>query len=268
MRSYTQIDYDERVKIYQLKHSGQSISQIASTLKRSKSTISRELKRNEAPPGEYWPDTAQGKMLKRRRRGCLLERHSELREFVETMLTHHYWTPEQISGYLRHRQEELPFVCHETIYAWIYAPSQKAKKVWKYLPRHKARRGLRKSRGAGKSRIPHRVSIHERPESVEKKQEFGHWEGDLMAFRKNSQHILVLRERKTMFSLSVPLDSKKADETSARIINLLKELPLKARKSITFDNGGEFAAHKDICDALQVQTFFCDPYCLMAKGRR
>jgi hypothetical protein len=75
---------------------------------------------------------------------------------------------------------------------------EKAEKLWKFLPRHKRKRGLRKSQGAGVSRISNRKSIHERPKVVEEKEELGHWEGDLMSFMKNSQHILVLRERKTM----------------------------------------------------------------------
>jgi IS30 family transposase len=75
-----------------------------------------------------------------------------------------------------------------------------------------------------------------------------------------------LKKRKTIFSLSVPLNSKRAEETSAHIINFLEDLPTKARKSITSDNGGEFAAHKDVCEMLQLQPFFCDPYSPWQKG--
>ena len=125
MGSYVQIRYEEREKIAVLWQSKASIGQIAGSLGRSKSSISRELRRNEAPPGQYWPDTAQRLTKGRRQRGCLLERDQKLQEFVINKLCCHYWTPEQIAGWLKHRQNELPAVCHESIYAWIYSKAQK-----------------------------------------------------------------------------------------------------------------------------------------------
>jgi len=266
MKRYKQLSYEERVKLCQLKQSPLSIKEIARKLGRSSSTIYRELKRNEAPPGEYWPDTAEAITHNRRRRGSILDRDKKLREFVVTQLRCHYWTPEQIAGHLKYRQRKLRVVSHETIYAWIYQKPQKRDKLWKCLSRHKAKRGLRKSKGAGQARIPNRTSIHERPKVIEKRKEFGHWEGDLMSFRKNAQHMLVLRERKTMFTLSLPLPSKKASDTSQAIIALMKDLPPKARKTITLDNGGEFAHHQAVFEALGIQSFFCDPYASWQKG--
>jgi len=266
MRLYEQLSYGEREKLAHLWQLESSITEIAKALGRSKSTIYRELRRNRVPPGQYWPDTAERLTLDRRRRGCILDHHEGLRDFVITQLRCHYWTPEQIAGWLKHRQRDLPSVSHETIYAWIYSPSQKTEKLWKMLPRHKAKRGLRKSKGADTSRIPNRVSIHERPKSVQALKEFGHWEGDLMSFLKNSQHILVLRERKTMLTLSIPLESKRAPSTALKVIELMKGLPLNARKTLTLDNGGEFAAHGEWLKSLGLPSFFCDPYASWQKG--
>ena len=266
MKEYKQLSYEERVKIALLFKEGISRGQIGKALNRDKSTISRELMRNQASPGEYWPDTAQGKAFKRRRRGCLLDRDPLLRAFVEEKLRCNGWTPEQIAGFLKHRQSNLKALCHETIYAWIYTKGQRSEKLWKCLPRHKSKRGLRKSRGAGTNRIPGRVSIHERPGVVGQGKEFGHWEGDLMSFRKNSQHILVARERKTMFTLSTPLKGKRALETARHMTKLLKRLPQDARKTMTVDNGGEFSAHGQWSEALGMATFFCDPYASWQKG--
>ena len=246
MKDYKQIKYEERVKLAQLRRSESSITEIASAMGRSKATIYRELRRNEAPPGEYWPDTAQNMTLRRRKRGNLLDRDLELQEFVLEKLQCHYWTPEQIAGYLTCRQKKLRSISHETIYVWFYQKAQKDQKLWKFLPRHKARRGLRKSKGAEQSRIPERVSIHERPNIGKKRKLFGHWEGDLMSFKKNSQHILVLRERKTMFTRSVPLPSKKSCSTAQSIIDVMKDIPPDARKTLTYDNGGEFAKHTEV----------------------
>jgi len=266
MGSYKQLTLEERLKMAHLRESKSSITEIAELLGRSKSTISRELRRNQAPPGSYWPDTAQSLTHERRQRRSRIDRIPELKAFVTTHLCCHYWTPEQIAGYLKHRQRDLPSVSHETIYSWLYQGPQKKDKLWKFLPRHKAKRGLRKSKGAGVSRIPNRISIHERPKVISKGKEFGHWEGDLMAFMKNAQHILVLRERKTMMTLSIPLQSKRAPETALKLIELMKDLPPKARKTLTLDNGGEFASHGEWLKKLGLTSFFCDPYASWQKG--
>lgn len=266
MKNYHHLTLMEREQIGMLRQSKSSIAQIAIALGRPKSTISRELKRNQAPPGQYWPDTAQTLALRRRRRGSRIDRDEVLKDFVITKLCCHYWTPEQIAGWLKHRQTRIKPISHESIYAWLYKPVQKKEKLWKFLARHKAKRGLRKSRGAGVSRIPNRVPIQDRPKSVENKREFGHWEGDLMSFQKNSQHMLVLRERKTMFTRSSPLPSKKAVTTAQKVIDLMKDLPEKARKSLTLDNGGEFAGHEEWQEKLGLPSFFCDPYASWQKG--
>lgn len=266
MGSYVQLRYEEREKMAQLWQSKYSITEIAKALGRSKSTISRELRRNQAPPGQYWPDTAQRLTLKRRQRSCRIDQDKSLQEFIITKMCCHYWTPEQIAGWLKHRQKELPVLSHESIYAWIYSKSQKKEKLWKFLPRHKAKRGLRKCKGAGVSRIPNRVSIQERPKSVDNKKNFGNWEGDLMSFLKNSQHILVIRERKTMFTHSAPLLSKKAAQTAETLVSYLNTIPPEARKTMTFDNGGEFAAHEKLLQELGIPSFFCDPYASWQKG--
>jgi len=266
MRKYKQFTYDERVKLAQLRLSQPSIAKIASAMSRSRSTIYRELRRNEAPPGEYWPDTAHALTQARRKRGNILDRDPELQTFVLEKLQCHYWTPEQIAGYLSCRQKTLRSISHETIYSWIYEKAQVKQKLWKFLPRHKARRGLRKSKGAGQSRIPDRISIHERPSIGRKRKEFGHCEGDLMSFKKNSQHILVLRERKTMFTLSLPLPSKESCSTAQAIIDVMEAIPPAARKTLTLDNGGEFAKHTEVSKVLGIKSFFCDPYASWQKG--
>jgi len=266
MRKYHQLTIEEREKIAMLRQSKPSLAKIAIATNRSKSTISRELRRNQSPPGEYWPDTAQSLASARRERVCRLDRDEDLRNCVITKLCCHYWSPEAIAGWLSSQQKEIRSISHESIYAWIYQKSQKKDKLWKFLARHKAKRGLRKSKGAGMARIPNRVSIHDRPKIIDSKKEFGHWEGDLMSFMKNSQHILVLRERTSMFTLSVVLLGKKAESTARKLIELMKALPALARKSLTIDNGGEFAAHITWMEELGIPSYFCDAYSSWQKG--
>ena len=268
MEYYTHLINDERVRISIMKQEGLSVRQIARTLDRSPSTISRELRRNQAPPGHYWPDTADQLSKARRRRGCKLDHFKALSSFVIERLTCCLWSPEQIAAYLKHRQDDLPYVSHETIYAWIYSASQRAGKWYRYLARHKRKRGLRKSRGANESRIKERVSIHARPKFIDKNKTFGHWEADLMSCQKNKQFMLVLRERLTMYVKSIRLSNKTAEVTNKAIIDLMAALPEQARQSITYDNGTEFAFHAKVKEALKgLQTYFCDPYSPWQKGR-
>jgi IS30 family transposase len=268
MEYYTHLTYDERVRVSVMRQDGFGIRQMARELDRSPSTLSRELRRNEAPPGIYWPDTAVQLSKARRRRGCKLDHFKALSSFVVEQLTCHLWSPEQIAGYLNCRQDELPYVSHETIYNWIYSASQKANKWYTFLLRHKTKRGLRKSKGKGESRIKDRVSIHERPKIIDNNKTFGHWEADLMSCQKNKQFMLVLRERLTMYVKSVRLENKTAEVTNKAIIALLVTLPERARQSITYDNGTEFSFHSKVKEALKgLQTFFCDPYSPWQKGR-
>ena len=253
------------MKIATLWQSKTSISEIARELLRNKSTISRELKRNKSQyAGEYWPDSANSKALNRRKRGSKIDRNDSLKAFIIQQLTYHYWTPEQISGFLKCRQKAIRYVSHESIYKWIYSGSFSNEKLWNFLPRHKKKRGLRKSKSSGISRIPGRVSIHKRPKSIGK--EFGHLEGDLVTFKRNTQQILVLRERKTMFTFSCVLPSKHAETTAESIIALLKDIPKEARKTLTLDNGTEFTNHLTVAEKLGLDTYFCDPYASWQKG--
>lgn len=260
MESYKQLSHEERVKVYELRQSKASIPQIAVALGRHRTTITRELRRNAAPPGHYWPDTAQRLAHERRKKGLLLDRDVGLREFVVSQLCSFQWSPEQIAGHLKYRQTALHSISHETIYAWIYTKPRE--KLWKHLARHKAKRGPRKYRKSGVSRIPERISIHDRPEC----KGFGHWEGDLMSFRKNSQHILVSHEKHSLFVVSKRLLNKTAKHTAKMGLSFLKKLPLHARKSMTLDNGGEFAKHTEWRTKLGIQTYFCDPYASWQKG--
>jgi len=264
MQSYRQLNYEERVTLAKFRQSKTPISKIADKMGRARSTIVRELRRNQAPPGEYWPDTANALALARRTREDMLVQEPGLREFVVEKLRGG-WTPEQIAGCLTHRQDELPSISHETIYSWIYAKNQQHLKLWRYLPRHKKKRGLPRSRVSKKPCITNRTSIHERPAIVGKNLEFGHWECDTVCFENNTQHMLVARERTTMFIIIARLESKRSEVTANVIINSMLPLPQYARKTITFDNGTEFAKHEKISQALGINSFFCDSYASWQK---
>ncbi len=264
MSRYKHFSYEQRVTLSRMLHQGASKVAIASTLKRSRSSIDRELGRNGNKDGSYNPDTAQRRYEARRQRDCILDRVKELGEFIIDML-HENWTPEQIAGWLKAGNEKLlPYVSHETIYAWLYAPEQRARKLWKLLPMRRAKRRFRPARKS-KSLIPGRKSMHDRPDHVDDRVEGGHWEGDLMIC-KRTRPVLVLTERKSRFTIIARLKAKDAAGTAKAIMDVFRQLDPALRRSITFDNGTEFARHNLLKETLGMATWFCDAYASWQKG--
>ena len=164
MPGYSHLLDDERDQIAVMRSAGYSVSAIAGALRRAKSTVSRELRRNALPSGRYSPLHAAGAYQLRRRREAILERESLLRMFVRDRLAEG-WTPEQISGWLKSGNEpRLRAIGCETIYAFIYRTAQRAEALWRYLTRrHNAvARGAPDPR-ATPSRIERRSMIARRP---------------------------------------------------------------------------------------------------------
>src|SRR3954447_18460930 len=176
MSGGTHLRLEERERLAALKAEGLSLRAIAAKLGRAASTLSRELRRNAPPRGGYLPVHAEGCHLERRRRPAVLERDERLPRLLRGRLLEG-WTPEQIAGWLGRGEERgLRAVSTETIYAFVHRAGQKAEKLWKLLPRGRARRGRRRARPP-RSAIAGRRSIHERPEGVQGRKEAGHREG-------------------------------------------------------------------------------------------
>jgi len=259
-QSYGQLSEQERCAIFRLHAGGISRGEIARQLGRHKSTIGRELRRNALPSG-YQPVAAQRMAGARRWRGTKIERSSQLRATVDDQLIAMGRSPEQIAGRLE-REQGKPVISHESIYRYIYSPLGRRQKLHRTLCRAKARRGRRPRQGARRPLIPFRVSIHDRPKSVSQRRRFGHWEGDLMAFRSPARPLVVCVERKSRLLLATRQDGKTAKTTKHSLKHLLGRLAPKARRSLTFDNGGEFARHHQ----LGCKTYFCDPHSPWQKG--
>jgi len=264
MKKYTHISYEERVLISRYQEEGRTIGQMARYLGRSKSTISRELARNSNLSG-YIPKTAEKRSRVRRQRLCKLDKDPGLRSYVLNGL-YEGISPEMIAIRLKKfgDLENIPSISFESIYRWLYRPPQKKEKLYKLLVQHHGRRGRRKR--AHRSKIKERTSIHERPQHVLNRKEVGHWEGDLMSFKGNKQHLLVLHERKTRYTATFRLKTKTARETIETILHFFKSLPKHLVKSITFDNGGEFALHQELTKTMKTPTYFCDVYASWQKG--
>ena len=264
MADGTHLRLEERERLAVLKAEGLSLRAIAARLGRAASTVSRELRRNTLPKGGYPPVHAEGCYLERRQRPAVLERDAKLGRFVRERLLEG-WTPEQIAGWLKRGEErQLRAVSCETVYAFIHRPGQKAEKLWRLLPRGRARRGRRRARQP-RSVIAERRSIHDRPEDVERRRNAGHREGDLLICRR-ARPVLVLKERETRLVLAARLAGKSAAETVAVMMAIFRRLDPRLRSSVTFDNDTAFARHGLLASACAVTTWFCDAYASWQKG--
>jgi IS30 family transposase len=191
-----------------------------------------------------------------------LARQADLRNSVGKSLAMGH-SPEQIAGRLA-RQHGRVIISHESIYRFIYHRAAQKDSWYRLLPRHKRARG--RQRRSSASVIKQRCSIAERPAEVEGREAPGHWEADFMLFARPGQGLLVLHERQTRFSMVRQPVDRKAVRTARTIARQLDKLPRAMRKTISFDNGNEFAEHHRLHKILGVETFFCDPHSPWQKG--
>jgi IS30 family transposase len=264
-RSYKQLSLEERCEISRLQAEGRSIRKIAAALGRPPSTISREIRRNRASDA-YKPGFAQERTQARRWTGSRLEKEPVLRRAVLRRLASG-WSPEQIAGRLA-REAGRRVISHESIYRFIYAQIARTKDYrWRhYLPRGKSRRGCRGRRGGSPAAfIKGRVSVADRPAAAADRKTPGHWEADLMLFSRYGQAVLALHERRCRVILATRQPDKQANRVSRQLLRMFAPMPPRLRRTVTFDNGTEFARHH-LLHRLAIKTFFCDPHAPWQKG--
>ena len=263
-RDNSNLRLEERVTIFRLLEQGWGNTAIAREIGRDRSTVWRERQRNTPQGGDYLPEAAHRRAWARRFRGNRCERDPALGAYVRERIQLG-WSPQQIAGRLRF-EGHARTVSHETIYRYIYRPQGKREKLHRCLWRGKARRGYRAARRPRGPRIPNRRSIHERPAHINDRDAFGHWEGDTMDFRYQKRPLLTLTERRTRFALAAERLDRTAASATAEQKRLLGRLPARARRSITYDNGSEFAGHQDVAAATGMATYFCDPHAPWQRG--
>jgi IS30 family transposase len=268
-KQYRHLSIDERERIAQLRNELTGLSEIARQLERDKGTISRELKRNGAPLYKsYTPCRAQHRSDERRRAASRRERLRDetIRQYVHEKLLAG-WAPEQISGRLPLEHPGLS-ISTEAIYQYIYdAKSEDREDLIACLRRsHKKRKQRAVGRKQKKTKIPNRVSIEDRPQSVEGRRTYGHWEGDSMISRKSTFALNSLTERKSRLIMITRINRKGATETLDAVINRLGALPHKFRRTLTLDNGTENAKHEIITEGIGIKCYFAHPYASWERG--
>jgi len=207
------------------------------------------------------------------------------------------WSPEQIAGrlkYIDYPNDKSWHICHETIYQFIYKEktdktkqgvyncrildkrlstgttgatvTDYEKPLYEYLRRKQVKRRERLGRKVHRVRIPDRVSIHQRPESISKRKEFGHWEGDSLVGKGHMSGLHTEYERLSSLIRFELMDKINAEGFVNAAKKIFGVLPEKARKSTTLDNGSEHVRHTEIKNEYEADTYFADPYSAWQRG--
>lgn len=255
------LSYEDRCRIKAYRDTGKTLDKIARKLKVDKSTISREMERNTGRRG-YRPKQAERKARERwQEAGKAIKVTPKLREWIFAKLRQD-WSPEQISGRLR--RESRPGISHEWIYQLIGEDKRLGGELWTHLrwsrKRHK-RYGVRDRRG----QIPRRRSIEKRGRKANRRKRIGHLERDLMLGRCGQGALLTVVDRKSRMTFAVRVQSKSAREIHQATLQVLRPIR-KIVRTLTNDNGKEFAKHRRTEKRLQAKIYFSHPYSSYERG--
>jgi transposase, IS30 family len=264
MKDYHHLTQDERCQIYALKKRGFSQVDIASDVRISQGTVSRELARNKGKRG-YRFKQAQGVASRRRSAASGVARvmTPSLIARAESMLVGWQWSPEQIAAML-FRVHGTP-VSHESLYLHIWKNKRRGGKLYQHLRQGGKKRNKRSGVNSGRGMIPGRVDIARRPSIVDAKTRLGDWELDSIIGAKHVGAITSMVERKTKLTKLMLLKAPTADATRKGIIKRLK--PIQAQvHTLTSDNGKEFAHHRKISRKLGAGFYFATPYHAWERG--
>ena len=271
VRSALRLSLSEREEISRGLAGGESLRTIARRLGRASSTVAREVAGNGGRRRDR-ACSADRAAIRRLRRPKPLQLATcpRLRAVVEAKLELR-WSPQQRSGWL---VEEFGFdpemrVSHETIYLSLFVQSRGArrKELTRYLRSgHSARRPRGSSVRNGQGQLRGTLNIRERPADANDRAVPGHWEGDLL-FGKRMRAIATLVERTTRFVMLIALpNGHAADVVADALADKITELPEQLRRSLTWEQGKEMAAHAQFSVKTGVPVYFCDPRSPWQRG--
>lgn len=229
----------------------------------SQSSISREIARNTGKRGYRHQQADRFAQERQREKPKAIKLTKQVKQEIDERIKQD-WSPEQICG--RFKQEREISLHHETIYQYLLADKQSGGELYKHLRHQKKKYRKRYGSSHNRTGIPNRVDIDQRPEQANNRERVGDWESDTIIGKNHKGAIVTLDERKTKLRLAFPLKTKAAKLVKQAIIKLLNPFR-KVVKTMTFDNGKEFAGHEAIAKALGCQTYFAKPYHAWERGQ-
>ena len=264
------LSFDERLTIMRGRDQGLSQAQIARDIDRDASVISRELRRNHNPDGDYHAGLAHGRAAQKAKRPKAFKLNDiELCTRIAAWMDHG-WSPKLIADVLArdHPDDKLARVSHETIYKCLYVQGRGHLRA-DLSKRLSTKRTARKPRGHTERRgtFSDVFTISQRPAEAADRAVPGHWEGDLILGTGCTSAIGTLVERSTRFTLLLHLpNDHTAESVAAAMIEAMSALPAHLRRTITWDRGPEMANWPDINLQLHAPVYFCDPHSPWQRG--
>jgi len=258
------ITESQRYTISCMLNQGFNQTQIAQAIGKNKSVISRERKRNsDARSGQYEHELAHRKYLTRQKKKAKYIRFTpKIQLEIETLIQEDF-SPEQVVGILKKKGKATVSV--ERIYQHIWAEKKSLGTLHTHLRRqgrrYRKRGSIKDSRGI----IKNRVSIEQRPSIVDKRERFGDLEVDLIIGKNHNQAILTINDRASGMLKMKKIESKESCVVTNAINELLEEW-IPYIKTITADNGKEFAGHEKVADFLYIDYYFARPYHSWERG--
>ena len=254
--TYRQITFGERYTLGLLRRRGLSPAVIARVLGRHRSTIGRELARNQtAHDGAYRPQLAEWYARGRRSRSRRNRRFTAADLARVQALLCQQWSPEQVAGYLR--RHRLLQISHETIYRYIWADKQLGGQLYTHLRGARKQRRKRSGRYDSRGRLAGKRPITARPAGVETRAQLGHWEADTV-LGVGRPCLLSMVERKTGYVVPGKLRARVTGEVNRRTTRLIRRQRRRVR-TITADNGTEFHGYAAIEAATAARFYFATP---------
>ncbi|PIP81316.1 MAG: IS30 family transposase [Gammaproteobacteria bacterium CG22_combo_CG10-13_8_21_14_all_40_8] len=263
--TYKHLNLEERHYIQISLKDKMNQTDIAKSLNRSQSSISREIARNKGQRGYRYQQADNRAKSRHQEKEKAIKLTPEKKAKIDHYLKED-WSPEQICGWFK-KEAEID-LHHETIYRYILDDKQSGGVLYKHL-RHQ-NKTYRKRYGSAHNRssngIRDRVDIEQRPAEANNRTRVGDWEGDTIIGKNHKGAIVTLDERVSKLRLAMPTGGKKADKVRDAIIKLFE--PLKGFVlTLTLDNGKEFAYHSEVADKLDCATYFAKPYHSWERGQ-
>ena len=264
--SYCHLSSQERYVIYHLVLYGLSLREIGRRLQRHHGTISRGINRNRptyADDAVYCNEAAQHYADRRKAKAHHWRRksNSQLVHYIQQKLIKD-WSPEEIVGRLMadYPNNAVMRISIETIYQWIYADAVNGGELYTHLRRRHKKRRKQRRYGSLRGLIPGRISISQRPQVVDSRVRFGDWEGDTLQGARGSGAIACHVERKSRYLVAAKLGDKAANTMTLASAGAFDRIPKNMRKTLTVDNGKEFAQFKQLEKLTGFCIYFADPY--------
>ena len=262
MKPYKHFTPYERFCLEDLIKKGEKIKEIARILNRDRSSIYREIRRNTEKNGEYKAISAYDRYRIRRKKSIRrrrIQKDSKLYKYIHRKLKR-YWSPETIAEKWNRKTKDEDRISFTTIYHAVYRGEIRGISAKTHL----RRRGKPVTGDRSKFNTIHPDHfIHERPEVIERRERFGDWEGDTLRGTPGKGGLITLVDRKSRYLIAILIHGFSSQLINDKIIEALKDMN---PKSITLDNGSEFAKFRTFEKELNTIVYFADPHSPWQRG--